>query len=182
MNLSEVEVVAGELIEQTKRLTNLDAELSRIQLELKEQPRRSEKDRQFYSLIGLDYQEPSQFSQREGQLLKERGEAAAAVKQARETILKGFSSSELVIPLDPNPTAEGKRFTFRYRFNASYPKTVEALSDILGLPSPLRVDEVVVWPEKIEVDEVDEFFAKKKLVDAFGKIQKTVALKLGPRR
>jgi len=182
MNLSEVEVVAGELVEQKKRLGNLDAELSQVQLELKEQPRRSEKDRQFYSLIGLDYLEPSQFKQREGQLLKEKGEASAAVKKAHDTLVKGFSSSELVVPLDPAPSAEGKRFTFRYRFNASYPKTLEALSDVLGLPSPLTIDEVVIWPDKIVVDEVDTYFAKKKIVDAFAKIRKTVALKLGPRQ
>ncbi len=181
MNLSEVEVVAGQLIEQKKRLSNLDAELSQVRQELKEQPRQSAKDKQFYALIGLDYEEPFQSKQREGQLVKEKSEAATAVKQAHDTILRGFSSSELVIPLDPSPTAQGNRYTFRYRFNASYPKTMEALSDILGLPSPMRIDEVAVWPDKIEVEEVDEYYAKQKLVEAFGKIRKTVALKLGPR-
>ena len=182
MNLSEVEVVAGQLIEQKKRLGNLEAELARTQLELKEQPRRSEKDRSFYSLIGLDYEEPSHVKQSEGQLLKEKNEAAEAVRQAKEALLKGFSSSELVIPLDPTPVAEGKRFTFQYRFSASYPKTVEALSDILGLPAPLRVDGVVIGSDKIVVEEVDEYFAKQKVVEAFAKIRKTVALKLGPRQ
>lgn len=182
MNLPEVEVVAGELIDQKKRLGNLEGELSRVQLELKEQPRRSEKDKSFFSLIGLDYQEPSHVKQSEEQLLKERAEASAAVKRAHETLVKGFSSTELVVPLDPTPAAEGKHYTFRYRFGASYPKTVEALSDILGLPSPLKIDEVVIWPDRIEVNEVDEYFAKQKVVEAFGKVRKTVALKLGPRR
>lgn len=182
MNLSEVEVVAGELIEQKKRLGNVESELARVERELKEQPRRSEKDRQFYALIGLDYQEPSQSKEREGQLLKERNDASAAVKKAHETLLKGFAASDLVIPLDPTPSSEGKMFTFRYRFNASYPKTLEALSDMLGLPAPLTVDEVVIWPDRISVDEVDAYFAKKKIVEAFAKIRKTVALKLGPRR
>ena len=182
MNLSEVEAVAGQLIEQKKRLGNVESELSRVRLELKEQPRRSEKDKQFYSLIGLDYEEPSQFKNREKELAKERDEAAAAVKQAHDTLLHGFSSSALVIPLDPAATSEGRKFTFRFRFAASYPKTIEALSDMLGLPSPLAIDGVTIWPDRISVDEVDEFFAKKKIVDAFGKIQKTVALKLGPRQ
>jgi hypothetical protein len=181
VNLSEVEVVAGELIEQKKRLANVEAELSQVQQELKEQPRRSQKDRQFYSLIGLDYEEPSQFKQREGQLLKERTEASTAMKRARETLLQGFSASDLVVPLDPAPAAEGKKFTFHYRFNASYPKTLEALSDILGLSSPLTVDEVVILPDRISVNEVDAYFAKKKIVETFAKIRKTVALKLGPR-
>lgn len=181
MNLSEVEVVAAELVEQKKRLGNVDAELARVQQELKEQPRRSEKDRQFYSLIGLDYEEPLQSKQVEGHLLEEKREAAAAMKRAHDTLLRGFSGSDLVVPLDPNPTAEGKKFTFRYRFSATYPKTLEALSDLLGLPSPLTIDEVVIWPDKITVDEVDAYYAKKKIVDAFSKIRKTVALKLGPR-
>jgi hypothetical protein len=181
MNLSEVEVIAGQLVEQKRRLGNLDAELSRVQQELKELPRRSEKDRQFYSLIGMDYQEP-QFKNREGELLKERGETASAVKQAYDSILRGFSSSDLVVPLDPSPTSQGKHFTFRYRFNASYPRTVEALSDILGIPSPINVGAVIIGADRVEVEEVDEFFAKQKVVEAFSKIQKTVALKLGPRR
>lgn len=181
MNLSEVEVIAGQLGEQKRRLENLDAELSRVQKDLKDLPRRSEKDRQFYSLIGMDYQEP-QFKSREEELLKERGDAASAVKGAYEAILRGFSSSDLVVPLDPSPASQGKRFMFRYRFNASYPRTVEALSDILGIPSPLKVGPVVVGADRVEVEEVDEFFAKQKVVEAFGKIQKTVALKLGPRR
>jgi hypothetical protein len=182
VNLSEVEVVSGELIEQKKRLRNLEAELSQVQRELKEQPRRSEKDRQFYALIGLDYQESPRSRQREEELLRERKETETAVKKAHETLLRGFSSSELVVPLDPTPKAEGKRFTFHYRFNASYPKTLEALSDLLGLPSPLTVDEVMIWPDRIVVDEVDEYFAKKKIVEAFSKIRKTVELKLRPRQ
>ncbi|MDG6910025.1 MAG: hypothetical protein JRN08_06620, partial [Nitrososphaerota archaeon] len=60
--------------------------------------------------------------------------------------------------------------------------TLEALSDILGLPTPLTVDGVAIWPDRITVDEVDAYYAKKKVVDAFGKIRKTVALKLGPRQ
>jgi hypothetical protein len=182
MNLSEVEVAAGEFIEQKKRLRNLERELSQVQLELKEQPRRTQKDKRFYTLIGMDYEEPSQSKQKEDQLLKERAEASAAIKQAQDAILKGFSSSELVVPLDPTPAVAGRLFTFHYRFSASYPRTLEALSDILGLPTPLRLDEVVIWPDKIEVKEVDEFYAKQKLVEAFDKIRKTVAMKLEPRR
>jgi len=182
VNLSELEVIAGQLIEQKKRLRSIEGELSQVQLDLKEQPRRSQKDRRFYSLIGLDYEEPYKTKERQEQLLREKVEASSAMKQAHDAILKGASSSELVVPLDPEPMAEGKRFTFRYRFNASYPKTLEALSDILGLPAPLRLDEVVIWPDKIEVEEVDPFYAKEKLVEAFDKIRKTVALKLRPRR
>ncbi len=182
MNLSEVEVVAGELIEQKKRLSNLEAELTQVQRELKEQPRRSDKDRQFYALIGLNYEEPSRSKDREVQLVKEKAEAAEAANKARQILLQGFSSSELIVPLEPEPTAEGKRFTFQYRFNATYPKTLEALSDILGLPSPLAIDGVVIWPDRMVVEEVDEYFAKQKIVEAFSKIRKTVALKLGPRQ
>jgi hypothetical protein len=181
MDLSEVEVAAGQLLEQKKRLKTIDSELSTVQLELKEQPRRSEKDKKFYSLIGLDYEVPSHTAQREGQLRKEKQEATDAMKRAQGEIVRGFSSSDLIVPLDPTPMEDGKRFTFRYRYGATYPKTLEALSDIIGLPSPLRIDQVVIGPEMIEVEEVDAFFAKEKLVEAFGKIQKTVALKLGPR-
>ena len=46
----------------------------------------------------------------------------------------------------------------------------------------MTVDEVMIWPDRIVVDEVDEYFAKKKIVEAFSKIRKTVELKLRPRQ
>lgn len=182
MNLSELEVAAGQYVEQKRRLGTIEAELSQVQLDLKEQPRRSEKDRRFYSLIGLGYETPKQPKERREELVKEKTEVVKGIKQATDAIVKGFTSADLIVPLDPDPVVEGKLFTFRYRFSASYPKTMEALSDILGLPSPLRLDKVVIWPDKIEVEEVDAYFAKEEIVETFEKISKTVALKLTPRR
>ncbi len=165
-----------------RKLKNIEGELSQVQRDLKEQPRRSEKDKRFYSLIGLDWEEPSKQIEREKKLLMQKEEASSVVDGARETILKGLLSQELVVPLDPNPEVEDHNFTFKFRYDASYPDTVEEISELLGLPAPLHIDNVVIGPDKIEVTEVDAYYAKVKIVEAFDKIRKTVTMKLAPRQ
>jgi hypothetical protein len=177
MNLMEVEVTAGRLLEEKKRLRAIESELSRVSRELKELPRRAEKDKKFYALIGLDWEEPK-LKEREQQLKAEREAVMKSIEEAQSKILSGFSSGELVVPLEPNPVLDGGLYYFRFRSQASFPNTVEELSEILGIPVPLRVGEVTIWPDRIGVKEVDQYFAKLKVVEAFDNVRKTVSLKL----
>ena len=55
MDLTELEVAAGRLLEEQKRLRAIDAELAVLKQELKELARRAEKDKGFFALIGLNY-------------------------------------------------------------------------------------------------------------------------------
>ena len=181
MNLVELEVTAGRLLDEKRRLRTIDGELSRLQADLKELPRRAEKDKKFYSLIGLNWEEPHQLIEREGELRKEREGVVKAISEAHETIVKGFSSEGLVVPLEPDPTFEGGQYFFHYRSDATFPKTLEALSELLGIPAPMKIGEVTIWADKIGVLESDPYFAKVKVVEAFDKVRKTVSLKLAPR-
>lgn len=180
MDLSELEAISGELLENQKRLKQIESELGTLRAELREKPRRSEKDRKFYSLIGLQWDEPRELEEKTRALEEERGRLTASVKEARSKIVTGFTSARLTVPLDPNPSLEGGRVTFQYRANATYPKAVEGLSNMLGLPMPLRVDNVTIGEEHILVEEPDPYFAKEKVVEAFDKVRKTLALKLSP--
>jgi hypothetical protein len=182
MNLSELEESAGQLLAAKRKLRNIEGELSQVQRDLKEQPRRSEKDKRFYSLIGLDWEEPSKLIDREKKLTHAKNEAETVIDQATDTILKGLLSEELVVPLEPNPEVEDRHFLFKFRYNATYPDTVEEISELLGLPNPLKIDSVVIWADKIEVTEVDVYYAKMKIVEAFDKIRKTISMKLAPRQ
>jgi hypothetical protein len=69
MDLTELEVAAGRLLEEQKRLRAIEAELAVLKQELKELPRREVKDKGFYALIGLNYEDPGH-ANREADLKK----------------------------------------------------------------------------------------------------------------
>ena len=70
--------------------------------------------------------------------------------------------------------------SFKYRANATYlPEPVAQLANVLGLTVlPLKVDDVTIGSDKISVVETVPLYAMGKVVTAFDKISKTVALKL----
>lgn len=181
MDLAELEVVAGRLLEEQKRLRAIDSELAILKQEIKEMPRRAEKDRSFYALIGLDWTEPGHVS-RKDELERERKAVLASIGEANEKIMKGLSSRGLVIPLEPTPTVEGGFFVFRFRSSATFPKVIEELSEILGIPAPLKIGAVTISPDRVVVAEADQYFAKERIVEAFDDVRKTVELKLSSHR
>ncbi|TLY16288.1 MAG: hypothetical protein E6K86_04595 [Thaumarchaeota archaeon] len=68
MNLSELEVIASELIEQEKMLDQIDSELEFVEGEFKQQPKRTGRDKKFYSLIGIEWKDSGELSQRRAAL------------------------------------------------------------------------------------------------------------------
>ena len=182
MNLSELEVIASELIEQEKMLDQIDSELEFVEGEFKQQPKRTGRDKKFYSLIGIEWKDSGELSQRRAALHDDKRKVQQIVDDARDRLVRGFSSGELVVPLDPDPVREGEGHLFRYRANASYPKAVQELASLLGMSVPLRIDEVEISSDRIRSTESDPYLAKEEVVNAFDKIRKTVALKLRSAR
>lgn len=181
MDLTELEVAAGRLLEEQKRLRAIDAELAVLKQELKELPRREAKDKEFYALIGLNYEDPGQ-ANREAEVKKERATVLKNIGDAEKIVLDGLTSGRLIVPLDPNPIVNGNNYTFRFRSMATFPKTMEELSELLGISVPLRLGPVAISADRITVTEVDPYFAKEKVVMAFDNIRKSVSLKLSARK
>lgn len=181
MDLMELEVAAGRLLEEQKRLRAMDAELAMLKQELKELPKRAEKDKGFFALIGLNYEDPGH-ANREAELKKERESVLKNIADAESKVLRGLTSEGLVVPLDPNPMIDGSTYTFRFRSLATFPKTIEELVELLGIPSPLRLGPVSIAADRITVTEADQYFAKEKIVLAFENIRKTLSLKLSTRQ
>ena len=181
MNLTELEVASGRLLEEQKRLRTIDAELAVLRQEIKQDPKRNEKDQAFYSLIGMNWTDPGHID-READLKRERETVVRTIQEVKDSVLGGFGSERLVVPLEPTPVREEGAFLFRFRSGATFPKTVEELSELLGIPPPLKVGEVTIYPEKVTVEETDEYFAKKKVVEAFENVRKTVRIKLSAQR
>ena len=181
MDLSELESIAGKLLDEQKRLRSIESELDVLRNELREMPRREQKDKSFYALIGLNYEDPGH-SNREAELKKERETVMKTIKEAHGQITKALSSQGLVIPLDPNAAVVGNTFTFKFRSQATFPKTMEELSDLLGITIPLVLGPVMIFSDKIVVTEADQYFAKEKIVEAFDNIRKAVSLRLTERQ
>jgi hypothetical protein len=179
LNLSETEAISAKLLEQQGRLKSIDAELALLSQELKQDPKRNEKEQAFYALIGMDWSDPGHRA-RSDALKKERETVMSEVKNQEFLLFNGISTQPLVVPLDPVPQRGDRSFTFKFRSGASYPRTVEELSETLGIKSPLKIGEVTIHPDMVVVSESDEYFAKKKIVEAFEDIRKAVRRKLTP--
>ena len=183
MELAELEVIAAQLLEQQKELDLLNEEINRLEFELHELPRKSAGEKNFYTLIGMDWDEPK-IEEKLGELNEKKETISKLISEQNAKIVAALSEKNLILPLDPKPTVSGGSSSFRYRANATYPKAVQELANILGLTIPLKVDDVVIEQEKITVAEADLHYAMEKIVMAFDKISKTVALKLkdSPKR
>ena len=177
MNLTELEVTAGRLLEEQKRLRTIDAELEVLSQEITQDSKRNEKDQAFYALIGMDWSDPGH-RDREADLKKEREAVKTTIREVEGSVRSGISSGHLVVPLEPTPTESDGTYTFKFRSGATFPKTVEELSTMLGIPAPLELGDVTIHADKVEVKESEEFFAKKKIVEAFEDIRKTVRRRL----
>jgi predicted nucleic acid-binding Zn-ribbon protein len=58
LELSELEVIADQLLERQKELDALEEEINRLELDLHEFPRKSVGEKKFYALIGMNWDEP----------------------------------------------------------------------------------------------------------------------------
>ena len=145
---------------------------------MKQDPKRNEKDQAFYALIGMDWSDPGH-KDRAAALRKQRETVAASIGQTQTMIYAGLAQP-LIVPLDPVPNAGAGSFSFKFRSGATFPNSVAELSETLGIPAPLKLGEVTIQPDQVVVAESDEYFAKKKIVEAFEDIRKAVRLKLTP--
>jgi hypothetical protein len=177
LELSELEVISAQLLEHQKEREQLQEEIGRLEISLRELPRKSQKEKKFYALIGMDWDEPK-IEERLKQLSQRRDELSKILETDHAKIVSALSKRQLIVPLDPRPLVQKSITDFRYRSNATYPNAVKELASILGLSVPLKVDDVTIGFEKISVEEPDALYAQEKIVNAFEKISKTVALKL----
>lgn len=178
MNLGEFEAASGDLLRDQKKLGGIDSELDALSLQIKQDPKQNEKDRAFYALIGLDWSDPGHEASADS-LRRERETVRVSIREKKAKLFDGLSVP-LVVPLDPVPVREGGSFSFKFRSGASFPNSVEELSVTLGIAAPLRIGDVTIHPDRVVVSESDEYFAKKKVVEAIEDVRKAVRQKLTP--
>ncbi|MDG6923659.1 MAG: hypothetical protein JRN67_10260 [Nitrososphaerota archaeon] len=177
MEFSELEILASQLLEQQKELDLLQEDISQLEQDLRELPRKSAGEKKFYALIGMDWDEPK-IAEKLKQASEKKTIITKMMSEANSKIVASLSEKNFVIPLDPKPFVSGQVITFKYRGSATYANAVQELAHILGLAVPLKVDDVTIENDKISVIESEQHYAMEKVVSAFDKISKTVALKL----
>jgi hypothetical protein len=181
LELSELEVIASQLLVQQKELSSLLEDINRLEIDLRELPRKSAEEKKFYALIGMDWDEPK-VAENLKQLSEKKSVVSKVIDESNAKIVAALSEKQLIVPLDPKPVLGGSTSIFHYRSNETFPKAIEELGAILGLPVPLKVDGVTISSDKITVEETEPFYAMEKVVMAFDKISKTAALKLSDKR
>ena len=109
----------------------------------------------------MDWDEPK-IAEKLKQLSEKRDVISKIIAEVNAKIVAALSEKELIVPLDPKPMISGENIIFKYRANATYPKAVQELANVLGLSVPLKVDDVTIGSDKISVVETDPLYAMGK--------------------
>jgi len=178
MDFSDLESLALRLEDDEEKLRQVEAELAWVKEELKQKPKRDVRESRFAKLAGYQWKDESDLIRRAKALEEKRGTLTNDIKTGSQSFVKGFSSEELTVPLEPKPNRESGALFFSYRNGVTYPKTVRAISKFLGLSLPIVLEPVTISDCGVKVAEEDQYLAKEKVVEAFEGLQKTLALKL----
>jgi hypothetical protein len=178
MDFSDLESIALSLEDDEEKLRQVEAELAWVKEELKQKPKRDEKEARFAKLAGYQWKDESDLIRRAKALEEKREALINDIKANNQSFIEGFSSKDLTVPLEPKPIVESGTFFFSFRNGVTYPRTVRVISKIIGLSLPIVLEPVTISERGVKVVEEDQYLAKEKVVEAFEGLQKTLALKL----
>ncbi|MCP8304999.1 MAG: hypothetical protein H3Z50_06000 [archaeon] len=178
MDFSDLESLALRIEDGEEKLRQVEAELAWAKDELKQKPKRDERETKFAKLAGYQWKDESDLIKRVKALEEKRKTLTDEIMVSYQKLIEGFSSKDLIVPLEPKPNRESGVFFFSYRNGLTYPRTVTVLSKILGLSLPIVLEPVTILGHGVKVAEEDQYLAKEKVVETFEGIQKTLALKL----
>ncbi|MCP8321312.1 MAG: hypothetical protein H3Z52_10305, partial [archaeon] len=175
---SDIESLSLRLEDDEEKLRQVEAELAWVKDELKQKPKRDVRESKFAKLAGYQWKDESDLIERAKTLKEKRETLTNDIKANYQKLLEGFSSKDLIVPLEPKPNLESGVFSFSYRNNVTYPRTIRVMSKILGLSLPIVIGPVTISERDVKVAEEDQYLAKEEVVEAFEGLQKTLALKL----
>jgi len=182
MDFSDLESLALRLEDDEEKLRQVEAELAWVKEELKQKPKRDEREARFAKLAGYQWKDESDLIRRAKALEEKRETLTKDIKASSQSLMTSFSSKDLTVPLEPKPNREPGVLFFSYRNGVTYPRAVRVISRIFGLSLPIVLEPVTISERGVKVAEEDEYLAKEKVVEAFEGLQKTLVLKLKPVR
>ncbi|MEM2873307.1 MAG: hypothetical protein QXD82_03955 [Nitrososphaerales archaeon] len=178
MDFSDLESLALRLEDDDEKLRQVEADLAWVKEELKQKPKRDQKETRFAKLAGYQWKDESDLIRRAKALEEKRETLINDIKANSQSFMEGFSSKDLTVPLEPKPSIESGALFFSYRNGVMYPRTIRVISKILGLSVPIVLEPVTISERGVKVVEEDQYLAKEKIVETFEGLQKTLALKL----
>jgi hypothetical protein len=178
MDFSDLESLALRIEDGEEKLTQVEAELAWAKEELKQKPKRDQRESRFAKLAGYQWKDESDLIRRVKALEEKKENLTNDVMTSYQKLMEGFSSKDLTVPLDSKPNRESGALFFNYRNGLTYPRTVRVVSKILGLSLPIAIEPITISDQGVKVAEEDQYLAKEKVVEIFEGLQKTLALKL----
>ena len=174
-----LEGIAGRIKVNREQLANIDEELAQVNMKIHEHPLRSDTESTFAKMIGTTYNdELEEMEKLKEKLAAKKEELSSAIKNDMNTFMSEIISTNLVIPLEPNPKFNDGNTIYAYRGGAKFHNVFDILSELLGLSAPIVVKDVMLSSSEVVVKVSDEFEAKKKFISSINEVQKTLAIKV----
>ncbi len=173
-----LEEVAGKIKVERQQLTNVEAELARVNFRIHEVPLKSVTESTFAKMVGEQYHdELEELDKLKKELESEKENLNEAIKNNTDSFVKEITSPELVIPLELPPTFSEGNTIFKFKNGAKFNNILELLSELLGLSTPILVKDVMFSASEIVVKVSDEYEAKQKFISSMNEVQKTLSIK-----
>jgi hypothetical protein len=170
--------IAIRIKSDRQQLTNIEAELSRVNFRIHELPLKSVTESTFAKMIGEQYHdELGELEKIKNELLSEKEKLSEAIKNDTDTFVTEISSTDLIIPLELPPKFQDGNTIFKFKDGARFSNLLDMLSELLGLSAPILVKDVMFSSSEIIVKVSDEYEAKQKFISSMNEIQKTLSIK-----
>jgi len=172
-----LEEVAGRIKSNRQQLTNVEAELARVNFRIHEVPLKSVTESTFAKMIGEQYHdELSELEKIKNELVSEKEKLVDMIKNDTNTFVTEITSPELVIPLELPPKLSEGNTIFKYKNGTKFNNIFDILSELLGLSAPILVKDVMFSSSEIVVKVSDEYEAKQKFISSMNEVQKTLSI------
>jgi len=173
-----LEELAGRIKSNRQQLTNVEAELARVNFRIHEVPLKSVTESTFAKMVGEQYNdELSDLEKIKNELVSEKEKLGETIKTDTNTFVTEITSPDLVIPLELPPKFQDGNTIFKYKNSAKFNNIFDILSELLGLSAPILVKDVMFSSSEIVVKVSDEYEAKQKFISSMNEVQKTLSIK-----
>jgi len=173
-----LENIAARIIQNRLNLHTIEDTLSDIKAKIHEVPLKRTTESAFAKMIGIGYEDNmAELEKQRQNLEQQKDNLRNSINNDLNTFISEISSTELVVPLEPNPEKKDGKTIYRYRNNTQFKNIFEILSELLVLSSPLIVKDVMLSSAEIIIAVSDEFEAKQKFIRSMNEIQNTLQIK-----
>jgi len=173
-----LEELAGRIKSNRQQLTNVEAELARVNFRIHEVPLKSVTESTFAKMVGEQYNdELADLEKIKNELVSEKEKLGDTIKTDTNTFVTEITSPDLVIPLELPPKFQDGNTIFKYKNSAKFNNIFDILSELLGLSAPILVKDVMFSSSEIVVKVSDEYEAKQKFISSMNEVQKTLSIK-----